>query len=114
MVSAAGIPSQELGNGHGVSEKGSVGNAVKQYRSVIFFFKDLFIVCIVVRHCSLQTCQKRASDPMTDGCEPPCGWWELNSGSLEEKSVLLTSEPSFQPGSVIFILKSLRKRHLEF
>ena len=39
VVSAAGIPSQELGNGHGVSEKGSVGNAVKQYRSVIFFLK---------------------------------------------------------------------------
>jgi hypothetical protein len=21
-------------------------------------------------------CQKRASDPITDGCEPPCGCWE--------------------------------------
>jgi hypothetical protein len=32
-----------------------------------------------------------------DDCEPPCGCWELNSGSLEEQSVLLTSEPSLQP-----------------
>jgi hypothetical protein len=49
-------------------------------------------------HChSLQTHQKRASDPITDGCEPPCGCWELNSGPLEEQSVLLTSEPSLQP-----------------
>jgi hypothetical protein len=38
--------------------------------------------------------QKRASDPITDGCEPPCGCWELNSGHLEEQSVLLTTEPS--------------------
>jgi hypothetical protein len=36
----------------------------------------------------LQTHQKRALDPITDGCEPPCGFWELNSGPLEEQSVL--------------------------
>jgi hypothetical protein len=34
-----------------------------------------------------------ASDPITDGCEPPCGCWELNSGPLEEQSVLLTMLP---------------------
>ncbi|XP_076772916.1 surfactant-associated protein 2 isoform X2 [Arvicanthis niloticus] len=42
----------------------------------------------------LKTHQKRASDPTTDGCEPPWGCWELNSGSLEEQSVLLTFEPN--------------------
>jgi hypothetical protein len=36
-------------------------------------------------------------DPITDGCEPPCGCWKLNSGSLEEQSVFLTPEPSLQP-----------------
>jgi hypothetical protein len=42
------------------------------------FFKDSFSLCIWV-HCScLQTHQKRASDLFTDGCEPPCGCWELN------------------------------------
>ena len=35
-------------------------------------------------------------DPITDGCEPPCGCWELNLGPLEEQSVLLTTEPSLQ------------------
>jgi hypothetical protein len=45
---------------------------------------------------SSDTHQKRASDPITDGCEPPCGCWELNSGPLEEQSVLLTAEPSLQ------------------
>ena len=43
---------------------------------------------------TLQTHQKRASDPITDGCEPPCGCWKLNSGPLEEQSVLLTISPA--------------------
>ena len=41
--------------------------------------------------------QKRASDPVTDDCEPPRVCWELNSGPLEEQSALLTAEPSLQP-----------------
>jgi hypothetical protein len=66
-------------------------------------------LCIWV-HCScLQTHQKRSSDLITDGCEPPCGCWELNSVPLEEHSVLLTAEPSLQPQkqkflNVVFIL----------
>jgi hypothetical protein len=43
---------------------------------------------------SLHAYQKRALNPITDGCEPPCGCWELNSRPLEEQSVLLTTEPS--------------------
>jgi hypothetical protein len=43
------------------------------------------------------TCQKKASDPIRDGCEPPCGCWELESGPLEEQPVLLATEPSLQP-----------------
>jgi hypothetical protein len=45
----------------------------------------------------------RASDPTTNGCEPPCGCWELNSGRLEEQSVLLTAEPSLQPPPWFFV-----------
>ena len=41
--------------------------------------------------------QKRVSDLITGGCEPPCGCWDLNSGPLEEQSVLLPAEPSRQP-----------------
>jgi hypothetical protein len=40
--------------------------------------------------------QKRASDPITDGCEPPCVCWELNSGPLGKQTVPLTAKPSFQ------------------
>ena len=34
---------------------------------------------------------------ITDGREPLCGCWDLNSWPLEEQSVLLTTEPSHQP-----------------
>ena len=49
------------------------------------------------------THQKSALDPIKDGCEPPCGCWELNSVPLEEQSVLLTAEPSLQ-SQLYFIL----------
>jgi hypothetical protein len=39
--------------------------------------------------------------PITDGCEPPCGCWELNSGPLEEQSVFLATESSLQLDVVI-------------
>ena len=43
----------------------------------------------------MSTCQKRTSDLITDGCEPPCGCWD--SGPSEEQSVPLTAEPTLQP-----------------
>ena len=43
---------------------------------------------------SLSSEEERALDPITDGCQPPCGCWELNTGLLEEQSVLLTAESS--------------------
>ena len=54
--------------------------------------------------CCLQTHQKM---PITDGCEPPCGCWELNSGPLEGQSVLLPTEPSLQP-LVLLITPSIK------
>jgi hypothetical protein len=65
----------------------------------VFFFSFLKILLYVYEYtvANLQTHQKRASDPITDGCEPPCGCWELNSGPLEEHSVLLTTGPPLQP-----------------
>jgi hypothetical protein len=45
-----------------------------------------------------QTHQKKAPD----SCEPPCVYWELNSGPLEEQSVLLTTEPSLQSSVLTF------------
>ena len=45
--------------------------------------------------------------PITDGYKPPCGSWELNSGPLEEQSVLLTTEPSLQLKISVFQTKIL-------
>jgi hypothetical protein len=33
---------------------------------------------------------------VTDGCEPPCEFWELKLGYLGEQNLLIT-EPSIQP-----------------
>jgi hypothetical protein len=43
-----------------------------------------------VHYSCLQTLQKRESDLITDGCEPQCGCWDLNSGPSEEQSGALT------------------------
>jgi hypothetical protein len=53
--------------------------------------------------------QKRAPALITDGCESPCGYWELNSGLSEEQSVLLISEPSLQPQKLF--LKTARNKY---
>ena len=40
----------------------------------------------------LLTLFQKRSDPIIGGWEPPCCFWELNSGHLEEQPVLLTFE----------------------
>jgi hypothetical protein len=60
----------------------------------VLIFKLIYL--LYVYEC-LHTHQKRASDPFTNGCEPPCGCWELNSGPLEEQLVFFTAELSLQP-----------------
>jgi hypothetical protein len=61
-----------------------------------FFFFLRFTLCMSML-LLLQTHQERAPDSITDGGEPSCGCWELNSRPLEEQSVLLTTKPSLQP-----------------
>ena len=57
----------------------------------MFLKQSIYYVFSVLPAC-MPTHQKRASDPITEGGEPPFGCWELNSGPLEEQSVLfLTS-----------------------
>ena len=77
-----------------------------------FIKKDLFIYFLYMSTLPcLQTPQKRASDPITEGCEPPCGCWELNSGPMEDQSVFLTTEPSLQPQLffLIALIKIIKK-----
>ena len=61
------------------------------------FFNFLFIYYVY------NILQARGRHLITDGCEPPCGCWELNSGPLEEQAMLLTTEPSLQPLFLIFL-----------
>jgi hypothetical protein len=58
--------------------------------------QELFIICkytVAVFRYSIRGCQIS----LQNDCELPCGCWKLNSGPLEEQSVLLTTEPSLQP-----------------
>ena len=50
------------------------------------FFNFLLINYLFVYYIYsiLSARQKRDPDRITDGCEPPYGCWELNSGPLEE------------------------------
>jgi hypothetical protein len=55
------------------------------------FLKDLFVclfIYLFITHnvlpALMPASQERAPDLITDGCEPPCSCWELNSGPLEE------------------------------
>jgi hypothetical protein len=67
---------------------------------------------MLVHCCSLQTQQKKALDPITNGCESPCGCWELNSGPPEEQVVLLSAEHSRQPREEFSWLDYLNKKDL--
>jgi hypothetical protein len=62
-----------------------------------FFFFNIFIFIYSILPACMPAGQKRASDLIIDGYEPSCGCCILNSGPLEEQTVLLTSEPSLLP-----------------
>jgi hypothetical protein len=57
----------------------------QEWPSTLYIYMNIYIYIYIYIHCScLQTLQKRASDLIMDGCEPPCGHWNLNSGPSEE------------------------------
>jgi hypothetical protein len=62
-----------------------------------FFFLRFLYYVYGILPTSMPAGQKRAPDLIIDDYKPPCGCWDLNSGSLEEQAVLLTAEPSLQP-----------------
>jgi hypothetical protein len=45
----------------------------------IYIFNCIYYLMYECSFAHISTCPKRASDPPIDGCEPPCGCWELNS-----------------------------------
>jgi hypothetical protein len=85
VQSAVSCPTWILGSKLQMDAKGATLKKKKIY---------LFILYIWV-----QIHQKRSWDPNTESCELPSGCWELNSGPLEEQSVLLSAESSLQPSA---------------
>jgi hypothetical protein len=75
-----------------------------------FFKRFIYYVYSVLLAC-MPAGQKRAPDPITDGCEPLCGCWELNSGPLEEPTVLLASEPSLSHARFYFLTYTIFFKH---
>ena len=77
------------------------------FLTYFYFLKDLSIYYVYsIPPASMPAGQKRAPTLIIDGCESPCGCWELNSVPLEEQPVLLTSEPSLQSGCSRFFFHS--------
>ena len=61
-------------------------------------------------HCfCLQTHQVRSSDLITDGNEPPCGCWDLNSGPLG-RSVSALNHGAISPASINDFMSKSNKR----
>jgi hypothetical protein len=56
------------------------------FNMLVFFKKICLFFYLYEYTVAVQTHQKRASDPIADGCEPPCGYWDLNSRPLEEQT----------------------------
>ena len=80
---------------------------VLESRAALFFsFKDFFYVYSALP-ARMPTHQKRAPDLITDGCEAPRSCWDLNSGHLEEQSVLLTAEPMDGAGERTWRVRAL-------
>ena len=69
--------------------KGRKGLHRATVSSEIYLFYICVCVCVCVCEYTVAVFrhQKRASDPIIDGCKPLCGCWGLNSGPLEEQSV---------------------------
>ena len=63
---------------------------------IIYLFHICEYTVAVFRHT-----RRGIQMPIIDGCKPPCGCWDLNSGPLEGQLVLLTTEPSLQPQKIL-------------
>ena len=53
----------------------------------VFFLKIYLLIYVSTLLLSSDTPEE---DLVADGCEPPCGCWDLNFGPLEEQSGALT------------------------
>jgi len=64
---------------------------------------SVLLACMYVHSVYLVAMEVRPGTGVTDGCEPPCGCWEVNPGPLPEQKVLLATEPSLHPPFALFL-----------
>ena len=71
---------------------------------------SVLLACISVYHVCTQ-CQQRPEEStgssgtrVTDGCEPPRGYWEPNPGPLKEQLAIITPAPCLQAPVFVFVL----------
>jgi hypothetical protein len=57
---------------------------------IFFIFKIYFIIICKYTVAVFRHTRRGSQIFVTDGCEPPCGCWDLNSGPSEEQSGALT------------------------
>jgi hypothetical protein len=55
-----------------------------------FFFRFIYLLYVRTLYLSSDTPEEGVRYHYRDGCEPPCGCWDLNSGPSEEQSGALT------------------------
>ena len=93
-----------------MSQTGTKARSHINMKSLTITAHELSLFCLILyfifclHGCLCSTCvpgvhggQKRDIQPgtgVTDGCELPHKFWDLNPGPLEEQLVLLTTEPS--------------------
>lgn len=75
---------------------------MRQLKISIFEYECPHIYICTLCACSAHT-EEGANSPGS-GIINSCGRWELNSGPLQEQTVLLTSEPSLHPYNVSTVL----------
>jgi hypothetical protein len=79
----------------------------REYGLTVTFFLIIYLLIICKYTVAVFRHQKRASDLITDGCEPPCGCWDLNSGPSEEQSGALTHW-AISPAPLTVTFKSIQ------
>lgn len=53
---------------------------------ILLFFKFIYSCILYIWVLCIPAHQKKETNPITYGCEPSGGFWELNTGLLEEQS----------------------------
>ena len=74
---------------------------------VFYLYVCLYTMCMPGAHRDQKSSSNIPGTGVKDGCDPPCGCWDFNSGPSEEQVVLLTTEPSLQTLQAVVLIHLL-------